>query len=486
MKILKNISKDFKKTKHNNLNKNLNAVNNIKYIYMALFSLIIIYITHFIVFSSNNLIINRYNPRLSVLEQSIIRGKILDRDGNILAETAEHNGEEHRVYPYENKFAHILGYSHQGKTGIEALADIDLLKSNISLYDQVVFQLTNKKKLGNNVVTTLDKNLQLKANELLGKNRGAIIALEPSTGKILAMVSKPDFNPNEIILNWDTLINDEKNSPLLNRGTQGVYPPGSTFKIITAIEYLNQYNYNDFSYDCKGKADFNGKVIHCYNNTSHGEEDLEKAFSLSCNTAFAAMGEKIDKNELHILAEKLLFNKPLPYSLPYSLSSFKLTNEDNSAQVAETVIGQGETLITPLHNALITSSVANGGILMKPYLIDHVENYKGKVIQKNLPSAYGSLLDTDITREITKYMSEVVNNGTGKLGASDKFQIAAKTGSAENPFGDTHAWYVGFAPAKNPEIVIAILIENAGSSSRSSVPMAKELFELYLSEQDNP
>lgn len=477
MKNFKNIKKVHKSTS----DENSKAFQNVKFIYLALFLMLIIHLVYFVMFSSDNLVINRYNPRLSVLEKNIIRGKILDCNEEVLAETVEFDGEEHRVYPYERTFAHIIGYSHQGKTGIEALADIDLLKSQLSLYDQIIFQLTNKKKIGNNVITTLDKELQLKAYEALGKNKGAIVALEPSTGKILAMVSKPDFNPNEIVLNWENLIQDEKNSPLLNRGTQGLYPPGSTFKILTAIEYINQNPSNPFIYNCKGQDDFDGKVIHCYNNIRHGEENLEQAFTVSCNTAFAKIGEELDISGLHELANQLLFNKPLPYPLPYSISSFKLSKGDNSAQIAETVIGQGETLITPLHNALITSSIANGGILMKPYLIDHIQDYKGKIMSKNLPKAYGTLLDTERTRTLTKYMSEVINKGTGKQGASENYQIAAKTGSAENPFGNAHAWYVGFAPAENPEIVLAIIIENAGSSSQTSVPIAKTLFDIYLS-----
>lgn len=442
--------------------------------------MLILNLIYFVVFSSDNLVINTYNPRLTILEQSIIRGKILDRNGEVLAETVEYDGVEHRIYPYENAFAHIVGYSHQGKTGIEALADIDLLQSNMSIYDQILFELTEKKSFGDNIVTTLDKDLQLKAFELLGNNKGAVVAIEPSTGKILCMVSKPDFNPNEIVINWDNLLQDEENSPLLNRASQGLYPPGSTFKILTTIEFLQENPINNFSYNCEGKDDFDGKVIHCYNGKNHGEETLKQAFAVSCNTAFATIGEALDIDKLNKLTEHLLFNKPLPYPLPSELSSFKLTSKNNSAQKAETVIGQGETLITPLHNALITATIANGGILMKPYLIDHVENHKGKMEDNNLPNVYGSLLEASLTRIITEDMIEVVNSGTAKQGASSNFQIAAKTGSAENPSGDAHGWFVGFAPADNPQIVIAIVVENSGNSSYLAVPMAKELFEAYM------
>lgn len=473
--LLKTIEKNDRKEQ-------LKALNHMKYIYLTLFGLLIINLIYFIVFSSANLVINSYNPRLALLEENIIRGKVLDRNGEVLAETVDYNGEDHRIYPYENAFSHIVGYSHQGKTGIEALADIDLLQSNMSIYDQVMFELTKSKRMGDNVVTTLDKALQLKAYELLGNRKGAIIAIEPSTGKILCMVSKPDFNPNEIVLNWETLINDEENSPLLNRATQGLYPPGSTFKILTAAEYLIENKDQNFTYNCTGQDDFDGKIIHCYNNKAHGEETLSEAFAVSCNTAFATLGNNIDIDKLNTLANELLFNKPLPYPLPFSSSSYTLTSKNNSAQKAETVIGQGQTMITPLHNALIASTIANGGILMKPYLIDHTENFKGKAREKNMPDVYGELLDTDLSRTLTEFMIEVMESGTGKQGASDAFTTAGKTGSAENPFGEAHGWFVGFAPADNPQIAIAIVIENAGSSSESAVPIANELFELYIME----
>lgn len=483
------MKKESKKTKDENLiltvrendrERSLKALSNIKYVYLTLFLLLTIHLIYFIIFSSGNLVINSYNPRLEILEQSIIRGKILDRDGNVLAETVEYDGKEHRVYPYENAFSHIIGYSHQGKTGIEALADIDLLQSNMSIYDQIVFELKKDKRYGDNVVTTLDQELQLKAYELIGNQKGAIIAMEPSTGKILCMVSKPDFNPNEIVINWDILINDDENSPLLNRATQGLYPPGSTFKILTAAEYLIENDTPNFRYICDGEDDFDGKVIHCYNSVAHGEETLSEAFAVSCNTAFATLGNQINIDGLNQLANDFLFNQPLPYPLPYSISSYNLTSVNNSAQKAETVIGQGETLITPLHNLLITSAIANGGMLMKPYLIDHTENYKGKVRDKNMPQVYEALLDTVLSRTLTEYMIGVMEDGTGRHGASENFVTAGKTGSAENPFGDAHAWFVGFAPADNPQIALAVVLENAGSSSGSSVPIANELFKFYI------
>lgn len=452
----------------------------IKYTYLGLFVLLIANIIYFVIFSSNNLAINTYNPRLKIIEDSIIRGKIFDRDGMVLAETITSDGKDYRVYPYENVFAHTVGYSDQGKTGIESLMNLNLLRSNMPVFTKLSYDMTNRKSLGDNVITTLDVDLQMKAYELLGDNRGAIVAMEPSTGKILAMVSKPDFDPNYIAYDWERLREDEVNSPLLNRATQGLYPPGSTFKIMTTMEYVMENPYNNFIYFCQGTDYFGHKKIHCFNDINHGREDLKTAFANSCNTAFAKIGEEIDIDGLNALSTQLLFNQPLPYELPYSTSSFTLSSQSSSAEIAETVIGQGKTMITPLHNALITATIANGGIMMTPYLIDRIENNEGTIVEKRLPIVYDILLDTEITRTLTEYMVEVVNTGTAKGSALEDYQVAGKTGSAENPFGDSHAWYVGFAPAQNPEIVLAIVVENVGNSGTNSVPMAKELFELYF------
>ncbi|MBC7959539.1 MAG: penicillin-binding protein 2 [Vallitaleaceae bacterium] len=460
--------------------KSLIALNNMKFLYLSLFILLAIHLAYFVVFSSDNLAINTYNPRLDQLEKNILRGKILDAQGEILAETVIYEDEEQRIYPFENAFSHVVGYSIQGKTGIEAAVDLSLLRSHMPIYDLVVSELTNKKKIGDDVVTTLNTELQVTASDLLDGQKGAIIAIEPATGKILCMVSKPDFNPNDLILNWENLINDEENSTLLNRVTQGLYPPGSTFKILTTMEYLNENPTDPFVYTCEGSDDFEGKVIHCYNGTAHGEETLIHAFSKSCNTAFATIGESMDFHAFDTLTKKMLFNQPLPYDMPTSVSSFKLKEGDSSAQVAETVIGQGETMITPLHNALIVSAIANGGLLMKPYVIDRIDNTDGTIVHQYLPESYKQLIDPSMTKTITEYMVDVVNNGTGVNAASDNYQVACKTGSAENPFGDDHAWFVGFAPAENPKIVLAIVVENAGSSGSSAVPMAKELFDIYL------
>ncbi|GKX30046.1 beta-lactamase [Vallitalea longa] len=456
------------------------SLNNISYIFIGLFIILIFNIFKFVMFDSDNIAINSYNPRIEELEKNIIRGKILDANGNVLAETMVDKDKPYRIYPYENIFCHVIGYSNLDKSGIEALVNYDLLKSNVNIIEKTVQSISKQKSVGDNVITTLDADLQKKAYELLGNRKGAVVAVEPSTGKILCMVSKPDYNPNYIESNYNDLRNDDANSPLINRAVMGLYPPGSTFKIVTALAYIRENpNWKDFNYICKGKDYFGQNTIHCYSNTWHGEENLEDAFKMSCNTAFANIGTSLDLVKYRDVANGLLFNSQIPYR-GCKKSSFGLDSQSSIEKVAETAIGQGETLITPFHNALITSAVANGGILMKPYIIDHIENSKGKIITKNLPEFYTEFMSVDEADTIKEFMEKVVSEGTGKTSAVQGIQVAGKTGSAENEGEYPHAWYVGFAPSDNPQIAVSVIVENSGTSTRYAAPIARQLFELYI------
>lgn len=244
------------------------------------------------------------------------------------------------------------------------------------------------------MVTTLDSTLQETAYQALGNYDGAVVVMEPSTGKVLAMVSKPDFDPNTIAADWDSIISeDNNNSVLLNRATQGLYPPGSTFKIITTLEYIRENpDYENYSYSCNGSITENDFTIHCYNNAVHGTQDLKQSFANSCNSSYANIGLSLDTDSLSDLCSDLMFDKTLPGNFETSKSQFKLTDESQESMKMQTAIGQGETLVTPLHMLLITSAIANDGILMKPYVVDHTENENGIEVKKYEPAASKQLL----------------------------------------------------------------------------------------------
>lgn len=456
----------------------------ITYVFVGLFVLIIGYFSYFMIARSNEVINNPYNKRQDLLAEHIIRGKILSADGKTLAETVvDESGNETRLYPYRSLYSHVVGRFSKGKTGVESIENFHMLTSNDNAFVQIFNELSGEKNIGDNVVTTLETKLQEVAYDALGNNKGAIVVMEPSSGKILAMVSKPDYDPNEISRNWEKLVEDkENNSALINRATQGLYPPGSIFKILTVLEYIRENpDYSDYKYNCTGEDVFNSVKIHCYNNERHGEVDIKKSFSKSCNTSFANMGSKINMKSFRELCDSFLFNSNLPTNLVYNPSSFIISGASNENEMPQTVIGQGKTQITPLHSALITSAIANGGVLMKPYVVDHVENVNGTVVKKNLPEIYKTLMTPDEAQILNSYMAETVKTGTAHALSGKKYTATGKTGSAEHQDGKRpHSWFVGFAPAEKPEIAVSIIVESAGTGSAYAVPIASKIFDAYF------
>nr|WP_167956802.1 penicillin-binding transpeptidase domain-containing protein [Anaerosporobacter faecicola] len=457
----------------------------VTYIFIGLFVLLLANYTHFLFADSKTVINNTYNKRQDLLAERVIRGQILGKNGEVLAQTVEDDeGNSKRVYPYKDLFVHVVGRFDKGKTGIELSENFNLLTSNANPIEKIVNELSEKKNVGDNIVTTLDVELQKVAYNALGNHKGAVVVMEPSTGKILAMVSKPDYDPNRVTSIWEDLIEDsEKNSALINRATQGLYPPGSTFKIVTALEYMRENEkYKKFEYTCDGSITINDMKIKCYNNKVHGHLDLKTAFAKSCNATFASIGTKLSKTAWLNTCDSLLFNMDLPLPFPYKKSSYTLDTSSSDQLVAQTAIGQGNTLITPIHNALLVSAIANGGTLMKPYVVDHIENYVGDVVSKNMPSTYGSLMSSKEADVLADMMIDVVNNGTAYKLSGKKYQAAGKTGSAEFDSGSSsHAWFVGFAPADNPEIAVSIIVEGAGTGSDYAVPIAKKIMDTYFS-----
>ena len=404
----------------------------ITYSFLALFICLMGYFSYFQFFKSEEFINNPYNTRQETFAQKIVRGQILTNDGQVLAETVtDSEGNETRRYPYGSIFSHIVGYSTKGKSGIESLANFNLLRSNTAFIDKVGDEMQGEKSPGDNVVTTLDYGLQATAYDALGYYKGAIVVLEPSTGKILAMVSKPDFDPNTIAADWDNLTADENtDAALLNRATQGLYPPGSVFKIFTTLEYVHENSdYEDYSFDCNGKFTEGDSVIHCYKNKRHGQEDLIGSFADSCNSSFASLGLTLNPDSFTELCDSLLFNTSLPLRFESSKSSFSLDADADVSTVLETSIGQGKTLVTPMHMALVVSAIANDGVLMNPYLIDHTENYNGIVVDAYEPTEYGTLLSAEDASLMQTFMREVVEDGTGERLLGQSYAASGKTGT---------------------------------------------------------
>lgn len=443
------------------------------------------YTCYYAITNQQELINNSYNGRQELFVAQNSRGTIYAAGGQILAETqVDENGKETRIYPYANLFSHVVGYASNGKFGIESLSNFYLINSNARLADKVASDMAGEKYPGDSVYTTLDVDLQEVAYQSLGIYKGAIIVSEPSTGKILAMVSKPDFNPNEIDAIWDDLIRDEESSVLLNRATQGLYPPGSTFKIVTALEYIreNPDTYGQYSYQCNGRFTLGNDVINCYHGTVHGGEDFRKSFAKSCNASFANIGMQLDRARFGNTLDNLLFNNKLPVAFAYNRSRLVIDEDTSDSAIMQAAIGQGTTQITPLHLNMITCAIANNGVLMKPYLVDCVKNNEGNVIKQFNPDTYKRLMSETEAETLKDLMQEVVKSGTGTKLSGLSYTAAGKTGSAEysSVKTDSHAWFTGFAPAEEPEVCVTIIIEGAGSGGDYAVPIAKRIFNEYF------
>lgn len=459
----------------------------VTWFFVALFFAMMGYTCHYAVTHRQSLMNNSYNTRQEILIAQNSRGSIYAAGGQVLAETqTDGEGNETRVYPYANMFSHAVGYASNGRFGIEALANYYLINSNTRLSEKVASDVAGEKYPGDSVITTLDVDLQQIAYDSLGMYSGAVIVSEPSTGRILAMVSKPDFDPNEIDAIWDSLINDKESSVLLNRVTQGLYPPGSTFKIVTALEYIreNPDSYSQFSFQCNGYFTRGEERINCYHGTSHGSENFAKAFAKSCNAAFASIGVELDREKFGDTLDDLLFNQELKVDFAYNQSKLVINADTTDAEVMQAAIGQGTTQMTPLQLNMITAAIANDGMLMTPYLIERVETKERNVVRQFSPASYKRLMTEEEAQIMTGLMEEVVKSGTGTKLSGLSYTAAGKTGSAEynKVKSDSHAWFTGFAPVEEPQVCVTIIIEGAGSGGDYAVPIAKRILDACFEE----
>ena len=426
---------------------------------------------------------NDYNKRDELLETRNRRGSIYASDSETLLASTETSMDDYgnvtqiRNYPFGSMYAHVVGYSLMGGSGLEEYYKYDLLHSNLPLSDKVRYD--NRENAderlypGNNLITTLDPDLQKACYDAMQNYEGAVIVTQPSTGRILAMVSKPDFDPNQIEAEWDYLLSDNESGTLLNRVTQGLYPPGSTFKIVDCIDILREDPEiaEDYSYDCTGVFEKGGESIHCYDYEVHGNVDLKESFAHSCNSSFANLGvNEIDPESMSETLRFLLVRSSI--NMPDTLST---------EGIMQMSIGQGTTAMTPLHLNMITSAVANDGLLMKPHLVDELHDAKGRTLRTYQPEQFGALMTKEIADQVSEFMRAVVTDGTATSLAGREYEAAGKTGSAEfDNNKSSHAWFTGFAPYDAPEICVTVLIEGKGMGSSYAVPVAGQIFDAYF------
>lgn len=459
----------------------------IAFLFVLIFGVMIYSYVDFLNNGSKDFIYNKYNSRFSVFSDEIVRGNILTADGKTIATTGhDDEGNEIRLYPDERLFCHAVGYVGKGMAGLESQYSFDLLRSHSTLEEQINNSLTGTKSQGDSLVTTLDYETQKAAFSGMGLYDGAVIAIEPDTGKVVAMVSKPDYDPNTIDKYWDDMTGeDSTSSVLLNRATSAAYPPGSTFKIVTTIAYLRQHEGNpDYSFNCKGYFDVEDYRIHCSGNKAHGSEDLMAAFSNSCNSAYANIGVNLDRQEYVQTAEDLLMNGELPTKLSNVKSpKFSIDEDTEESIVAQTAIGQGQTSVSPIYMCMLVSAIANDGILMEPYIGDKIVNAENETVTEYKPTEYGRIMSQEETELLNSYMESVVMDGTAKKVDFGDLTVYGKTGTAEYTSDKslTHSWFVGYAMNESgKKLAVAVIMEGAGYGSKYAAPLASKVFDSYF------
>jgi len=463
---------------------------NIKLVFLMfslLFISLVVYLTYFITVEREQLIKSSYNRRLWEQEAKILRGTIYDSKERPLAESGIVEGVKKRIYNGGKAIGPLIGYSDPvlGRAGLENVLNGELL--GVSEQDPVI--LLRQKILGVNdrgrdVYITIDLDLQKTAYDLFYDRKGALVALEPQTGKILALVSSPGYDPSAVKQNWETLSKDE-NNPLINRATQGLYPPGSSFKIITLAAALT-YNpeIENERFYTPGYIKVDGSIIKDGEHLWPGEYDLSTAFRYSSNTVFIQIGQKVDREKMIQMVEAFGFNKAMQSDIPVAKSSFpRPPIIGGNVEMAESFIGQGKILCTPMQMAQVAAVIANDGNMVTPYIVQKVVSPLGTV--KNMMPKVDTtqVISPEVANKIKDLMVGVVRDGTGTAAAIKGIEVAGKTGSAENPHGKAHAWFVGFAPADDPKIAVAVVVENAGSGGSVAAPIARSVILKYLSDR---
>ncbi len=437
---------------------------------------LIVYMSYFQIFVAEGIKTNSYNKRLWINEENTIRGSILDRDGNLLVYSEKKDGVNIRNYKYGRLYSHTIGYSYKeyGKAGLELQYNNILLNINENKAINEFKNIVAPSTVGNNLRLTLDHDTQLKAKELLNGRKGAIVAMNPKTGEVYAMVSLPDFDSSNLKLDWKE-ISQDTNSPLLNRATSGLYTPGSIFKIITTVAALDSPEL-DKEYECTGTSIIDGYTFKDYQGKSHGHIDLNGALIKSCNTYFTDKSIIIGKSKMQQVSDNFMFNNKIQFDLPVTISKTPFKDNLGKTDIAAASIGQGKVVATPLNMALVASAIANNGEIVKPILVKEVISSNGKVIGTYNTEVLSVATNNNIAEEIKDMMIEVVKSGTGTNASIKNVTLAGKTGTAENPSGKSHAWFIGFAPADKPKIAIAVVLEEDGSTGGSSAaPIARDL-----------
>lgn len=449
----------------------------------VLFMSMAVYLTIFEITQAEELKKTPYNQRLFDMENEVLRGKIYDCEGTILAESKIVDGESLRFYPFGDLYTHVIGYNSKvyGKSKLEFSFN-DYLMGNSTIGEAVnlASAMAGEAKKGMDLTLTVDHKLQSYASDILGNKKGCIIVMDADSGKIRAMVSKPTFNPEEPVLseNWGDL-EEGADSPFLARATAGLYAPGSTWKIISSAAVI-EAGLEEELLDDRGKIIVGGREYKNSGEKANGEIALDRAFSKSSNVYFAKMGSDLGKDGLDIYDDFLL-GKDIDFDIPIERSNLAdKASSMSEADIASTSIGQGKLRVTPLYMTMVASSVANGGKMVKPYLVEKA--VLGDFVAYEAENkTLAQPLSKSTADKIKKMMELCVTEGTGKSASVSNLKVYGKTGTAQNETDKSHDWFIGFAENDEGEkAAICVMLEYNGVGSSEAASMAGRVFSYWL------
>ena len=458
-----------------------------------LFVVLIAFTTWWSVFEADELEANRANKRPLLEEQQIRRGLIVARDGRVIARNravGESPRFYERIYPEGALFAHPVGYSfvERGRVGLEREYNNDLTGKRDE-FESLLDEIRGREREGNDVFTTLDPEAQQVARDGLAGRNGSVVAIEPATGRVRALVSIPSYDPNEVPRRFGDL-SRAPGSPLLDRAVQSGYPPGSTMKVVTATAALDTGRYSPNSVvSGRSPKRIGGVPLNNFGNEDFGPITLTTALTNSVNTVWGEVGQKLGKETMFEYMRRYGFDRKPLIDLPrdemrasgvYGRGG-RLLDADDAIDIGRVAIGQERLQVTPLQMGLVAAGVANGGSLMRPHLVEQVKDRDGRTVRRVKPSEQNRVMKESTAAQLASMMSDVVREGTGTAAALQGIDVGGKTGTAEVGNDINQAWFIGFAPVGNPRVAVAVTVERTtGQGGTVAAPIAKSVMESLL------
>ena len=486
------------------------------YVSLALVGVLVVMTTYWQTWAAPALADRQDNSIKRVAEFSVDRGLIVARSPfRRLARNVQRQIDQRtlyfRRYPQGDLTAHVVGYStvDRSRTGLERSLNDYLTASNSNLAtvgDRILDELRGRTIQGNDVVTNLDVDAQRVALDALGDNCGAVVALDPRTGKVRAMVSSPSFDPNLVETDFASLdaitANCVPASPLLNRASAGLYVPGSTFKVITASAALESKKFTPGSiFEDPGYCTVYGKHVNNFDTSSpFGRINLEDALTYSVNSVFCNIGLKLGAKRILDTAKRFGFYELPPLETPaderrasglYKDGRLYYPKVDSDVDAGRMAFGQERILVTPLQMAMVAGAIGNGGKLMEPQVVDRIVSPKGKTIVKERPRLIRHAVSPGTAKAVAKMMRLVVERGTGTAAQIPGYSVGGKTGTGETGVpGSNTTWFIAFAGQDDdspPELAVAVVLQNqSGVGGTTAAPIAKTVMEALLRSGENP